>query len=172
MWSAATNATLRSKCPLPWNLTIVTFAYVDPGHQTHTELYSWGAAHGPLWDALREKGRRVRVIGIAVENAILDRTNRVLEKWAAAEPGATPEGPTPEQEIKTIRDAMKRNDLGRIWSNMEARGKAMKRCGGAHENAPRSQKLAKLRQESRLTTIQHGKPCALRIEMRAAERDV
>ena len=110
MRSAATNATLRSKCPLAVEPEIITFVYVDPGHQTHTELYSWGAAHGPLWDALREKGRRVRVIGIAVENAILDRTNRVLEKWAAAEPGATHEGPTPKQEIKLLRDAMQQND--------------------------------------------------------------
>ena len=46
----------------------------------------WGTAHGPLWDALRKKGRQVRVIGIAVENAIVDRTARVLEAWAAADP--------------------------------------------------------------------------------------
>ena len=32
-------------------------AYIDPGHATDTELYSWGAAHGPLWDALRKKGQ-------------------------------------------------------------------------------------------------------------------
>ena len=57
MWSAPTNATLRSKMPLAVEPEIITFVYVDPGHQTDTELYSWGAAHGPLWDALREKGR-------------------------------------------------------------------------------------------------------------------
>ena len=56
---ATASATLRSNCPLPWNLTIVTFVYADPGHQTHTELHAWGAAHGPLWDALRKKGRQV-----------------------------------------------------------------------------------------------------------------
>ena len=110
------------KLPLAVDPETVTFAYVDPGHQTDRELYSWGAAHGPLWDALRKKGRQVRVIGIGVENATVDRTERVLEKWAAAEPGAshegpTPkpgashEGPTPKQEIETIRAAMKRNDL-------------------------------------------------------------
>ena len=96
--------------PLAVEPEIITFVYVDPGHQTHTELYSWGAAHGPLWDALREKGRQVRVIGIAVENAILDRTARVLGKWAAAEPGATHEGPTVNQEINLISDAMKQDD--------------------------------------------------------------
>ena len=98
------------KLPLAVEPEIVTFVYADPGHQTDRELYSWGAAHGPLWDALRKKGRQVRVIGIAVENAIVDRTDRVLKKWAAAEPGATHEGPTPKQEINAIRDAMKQDD--------------------------------------------------------------
>ena len=54
------------KLPLAVEPEIVTFVYIDPGHQTDRELCSWGAAHGPLWDALRKKGRQVRVIGIAV----------------------------------------------------------------------------------------------------------
>ena len=74
--------------------------------QTDTELHSWGAAHGPLWDALRKKGRQVRVIGIAVENATVDRTARVLETWAAAEPETPDEGLTVKQEIKAIDEAM------------------------------------------------------------------
>ena len=98
------------KLPLAADPKTVTFAYVDPGHSTATELCSWGAAHGPLWDALRKKGRQVRVIGIAVENATLDRTARVLEAWAAAEPGKPDEGLTAKQEIKAIREAMKADD--------------------------------------------------------------
>ena len=49
------------KLPLAVDPEIVTFAYVNPGHATDTELHSWGAAHGPLWDALRKKGRQVRL---------------------------------------------------------------------------------------------------------------
>ena len=98
------------KLPLAVDPEIVTFVYVDPGHQTDRELYSWGAAHGPLWDALRKKGRQVRVIGIAVENPIVDRAARVLEKWAAAEPGTSDERLTAKQEIKAIREAMKADD--------------------------------------------------------------
>ena len=98
------------KLPLAVDPETVTFAYVNPGHQTDTELHSWGAAHGPLWDALRKKGRQVRVIGIAVENATLDRTDRLLERWAAAQPGTSDEGLTPKQEIKAIQDAMIRRD--------------------------------------------------------------
>ena len=98
------------KLPLAEDAQTTTFVYIDPGHQTDRELHSWGAAHGPLWDALRKKGRQVRVIGIAVENPIVDRAARVLEKWAAAKPGTPDEGLTPKQEIKAIRDAMKQKD--------------------------------------------------------------
>ena len=99
------------KLPLASDPETITFVYIDPGHQTDRELYSWGAAHGPLWDALRKKGRQVRVIGIAVENAIVDRAARVLEKWAAAEPGTSDEGLTAKQEIKAIQDALIQQDL-------------------------------------------------------------
>ena len=98
------------KLPLAVDPEIVTFVYIDPGHQTDRELYSWGAAHGPLWEALRKKGQQVRVIGIAVENTTLDRTARVLEAWAAADPGTPDEGLTAKQEIKAIDEAMTRKD--------------------------------------------------------------
>ena len=98
------------KLPLAVEPETVTFAYVDPGHQTDRELYSWGAAHGPLWDALRKRGRQVRVLGIAAENLILERTRRVLERWAAADPGTSDEGLTEKQEIKAIDDALIHND--------------------------------------------------------------
>ena len=98
------------KLPLAGDAETVTFAYVDPGHQTDRELHSWGAAHGPLWDALRKKGRQVRVIGIAAENETVDRTARVLRAWAAADPGTPTEGLTVKQEIKAIDEAMTHKD--------------------------------------------------------------
>ena len=94
------------KLPLAVDPQTVTFAYVDPGRSTDTELHSWGAAHGPLWDALRTKGRQVRVIGIAVENAAVDRTARLLEAWAAADPGKPDQGLTVKQEIKLVGEAI------------------------------------------------------------------
>ena len=116
---------------------IVTFVYADPGHQTHTELHAWGAAHGPLWDALRKKGRQVRVVGIAVKNAILDRTDRVLEKWAAA-PSGTSHELTPKQEINLISEAMKQDDdeFLALYGDF---GGAMQRLGVLYKNA-RSQR--------------------------------
>ena len=116
------------KLPLAVDPETVTFVYADPGHQTDRELYSWRAAHGPLWDALRKKGRQVRVIGIGVENTTVDRADRVLKRWAAADPGTSHEGPTPKQEIKAIRDAMKQKDreflapYGGFWGAMKRLG--------------------------------------------------
>ena len=120
------------KLPLAADARTVTFAYVNPGHQTDTELHSWGAAHGPLWDALRKKGRQVRVIGIAVENATVDRTALVLEAWAAEEPGTPDEGLTVKQEIKAIRDAMKQKDR-EFLARYGGFGPAMKRAAALYK---------------------------------------
>ena len=98
------------KLPLAADDETVTFAYVDPGHQTGRELHSWGAAHGQLWDALRKKGRQVRVIGIAAKNETVDRTARVLQAWTATAPKETGEGRTLRQEIKRIDTALRTND--------------------------------------------------------------
>ena len=124
------------KLPLAVDPETVTFAYIDPGHQTDRELHSWRAAHGPLWDALRKKGRQVRVIGIAVENAIVDRAVRVLEKWAATEPGTTDEeGLTRKQEIKAIQDAMIQRDT-EFFVPYGGRGPAMKRAAALMNMPP------------------------------------
>ena len=98
------------KLPLAVDAETVTFTYVDPGHSTASELHSWGAAHGALWDALRKKGRQVRVIAIGAENKTVERAGRVLRAWAAAEPGKSPEGMTVKQEIKLIGEAMDHDD--------------------------------------------------------------
>ena len=70
------------------------------------------------------------MIGIAVENAILDRTDRVLETWAAADPGTSDEGLTPKQEINAIRAAMRQKDR-EFLAPYGGFGGAMQRLGGA-----------------------------------------
>ena len=77
-------------------------------------------------------GRQVRVIGIAVQNAVLDRTARVLERWAAAEPGTTDEGLTPKQEIKAIEAAMKQKDR-KFLARYGGFGEAMQRAAALHK---------------------------------------
>ena len=98
------------KLPVAGGARTVTFAYVDPGHSTAGELHSWGAAHGPLWDAIRAKKRRVEVIAIGAELDAVLRADRVLQLWAAAEPGKVIEGLTVKQEISAIREALHRDD--------------------------------------------------------------
>ena len=99
------------KLPVAGGDKTVTFAYVDPGHATAVELHSWGAAHGPLWDAIRAKGRRVEVIAIGAQLDMVLRADRVLQLWAAAEPGKVATGLTVKQEISAISDAIDNRDM-------------------------------------------------------------
>ena len=81
------------KLPVAGGARTVTFAYVDPGRDDHrANCNTWGAAHGPLWDAIRAKGRRVEVIAIGAELDTVLRSDRVLQLWAAAEPGKVVNG--------------------------------------------------------------------------------
>ena len=99
------------KLPVAGGADTVTFAYVDPGRDTTGELNTWGGAHGPLWDAIRAKGRRVEVIAIGAELDMVLRADRVLQLWAAAEPGKVIEGLTVKQEIELLERALDRQDL-------------------------------------------------------------
>ncbi len=98
------------KLPVAGGDDTVTFAYADPGRDTSGELNSWGAAHGQLWDAIRAKGRRVEVIAIGAELDAVLRADRVLQLWAAAEPGKVATGLTVKQEISAIREALHNGD--------------------------------------------------------------
>ena len=69
----------------------------DPGRDTTGELNSWGAAHGPLWDAIRAQGRRVEVIAIGAALDAVLRADRLLQLWATAEPGKVIEGLKPSR---------------------------------------------------------------------------
>ena len=121
------------KLPVAGGNKTVTFAYVDPGHATAVELNSWGAAHGPLWDAIRAKGRRVEVIAIGAELDTVLRADRVLQLWAAAEPGKVIEGLTVKQEISAIREALHKDDQ-----------EFMSQYGGINQAADRYKELLTL----------------------------
>ena len=98
------------KLPVAGDADTVTFAYADPGHATAVELHSWGAAHGPLWDAIRAGGRRVEVVAIGAEVDTVMRADRVLQLWASAEPGKPATGLTVKQEIAAISEAIDHQD--------------------------------------------------------------
>ena len=121
------------KLPVAGGDKTVTFAYVDPGHATAVELHSWGAAHGPLWDAIRAKGRRVEVVAIGAELDAVLRADLVLQLWASAEPGKVIEGLTIKQEISAIREALHSDDLD-----------FMSQYGGINQGAARYKELLML----------------------------
>ena len=121
------------KLPVAGGADTVTFAYVDPGHATAVELHSWGAAHGQLWDAIRAKGRRVEVIAIGAELDAVLRADRLLQLWAAAEPGKVIEGLTVKQEISAIREALHKDDQ-----------EFMSQYGGMNQGAERYKELLTL----------------------------
>ena len=118
------------KLPVAGGDKTVTFAYVDPGRESTGELNSWGAAHGPLWDAIRAQGRRVEVIAIGAELDTVLRADRMLQLWAAAEPGKVIEGLTVKQEISAIREALLSDDLD-----------FMSQYGGMNQGAERYKEL-------------------------------
>ena len=128
-----TTALFALKLPVAGGDKTVTFAYVDPGRESTGELNSLGAAHGPLWDAIRAKGRRVEVIAIDAELDAVLRADRMLQLWAAAEPGKVIEGLTVKQEISAIREALLSDDL-----------EFMSQYGGMNQGAERYKELLTL----------------------------
>ena len=82
------------KLPIAVDAKTATFAYVDPGNDTDTELRSWGKAHRHLWGALRKKGRAVHVVAIGPNHTATMRAGTALRRWVRATPEATqiPEG--------------------------------------------------------------------------------
>ena len=100
------------KMPVAVEQDRAVFTYIDPGMGTPTELHSWGAAHQPLWQILRESGRRIEVVAAAWEQHLLDRAERVLTSWRwRAMTDA-------EQEAVMIRQAIDEAD----WDTLEPYG--------------------------------------------------
>ena len=101
------------KLPIAVDDQAATFVYVDAGQTTDSELRAWGAAHAPLWAALRARTFAVQVVGVGMGAAAADRAAPLLKYWSQDGDGAgvdTPTGQTqadPEisQEIGRLREA-------------------------------------------------------------------
>ena len=87
-------------------------------HQPRHEAQIWVRFAGPnklvhlvsLGEGPLRLGRRVEVIAIGAELDTVLRADRVLQLWAAAEPGKVVEGLTVKQEMRAIKEAIaKRN---------------------------------------------------------------
>ena len=59
------------------------FVHADPGYDTSTALRSWRDRHRRLWEALRELGWSVEVVGVACAQRQLGRAEKVLGNWTS-----------------------------------------------------------------------------------------
>ena len=96
----------------------MTFACVDPGLTTDSELRAWGKAHASLWAALRARTFAVQVVAIGAGEQAADRAEKVLRCWTREgdrQVEATPAGPTkadPEvqQELAELEHVLLHSD--------------------------------------------------------------
>ena len=106
------------KLPIAADTKTATFAYVDPGKYTDTELRSWGAAHEWLWRALRLKGIEVRAVVIGADYTATIRAEAALKTWSSRageqssqrEYGPSRNDPDVQEEIKYIETALNNAD--------------------------------------------------------------
>ena len=106
------------KLPIAANAKTATFAYVDPGKYTDTELRSWGAAHEWLWRALRSHGIEVRAVVIGADYTATIRAEAALKTWSSRAgeqssqqaDGPSRNDPDVKAEIKYIENALNNAD--------------------------------------------------------------
>ena len=98
------------KLPIAIDERAATFVYVDAGQSTDSELRAWGAAHAPLWAALRARTFAVHVVavGTGVDAApVLKRWTQNGNGRGAADPaGPTKADPDIRQEIARLETAI------------------------------------------------------------------
>ena len=102
------------KLPIAADTRTATFAYVDPGRYTDTELRSWGAAHEWLWRALRLQGIEVQVVVIGADYTATMRAEAALKTWSSRageqsrqrEYGPSRNDPDVQVEIRHIENAL------------------------------------------------------------------
>ncbi len=136
----------RLKLPIALEPSRAVFVYVDPGHETATALRSWGAAHRGFWKALRERDRKVEVVAVAREIEALERTERVLGRWAKNfDLAASAHDPLSGEEIAKIEQAI-------LTGNV----RVLEQYGGLQAALKRSIELKKLARKRSHKTIIEG----------------
>ena len=86
------------KLPIAVDDQAATFAYVDAGQTTDSELRAWGMAHAPLWAALRARTFAVHVVAVGTGADAADPT------------GQTQADPDIRQEIARVKHAIDDGD--------------------------------------------------------------
>jgi len=96
------------KMPIAAQPERVTFVYIDPEEVTDKGFRSWGSAHFPLWEKLRERHIRIRVVAVSRKLHLLNRCERILKQWAEGPLQA--EKNEEKQEIERINRAIDQQD--------------------------------------------------------------
>ena len=106
--------------PISISPETAAFVYADSGSDSGGNLVSWGSAHAPLWRALQQQGRQIRVVAVARDEAALARDNKLMRRWTQGQwPKACyPLTSAEEQEVEEIRLAFFRSD----WNALERWG--------------------------------------------------
>ena len=117
------------KLPIAVDEQAATFVYVDAGQTTDSELRAWGAAHAPLWAALRARTFAVHIVAVGTDAEAADRAAPVLSRWTQDGDGqgvADPDGPTQadpdiRQEIARLKTALTTGNrqMLREWGTFE-----------------------------------------------------
>ena len=129
------------KFPVAVDEKEATFAYVDPGLTTGSELRAWGKTHAPLWAALRARNFAVQVVAIGAGEQAADRAEKVLRYWTREgdrQAEATPAGPT--QADPDVQQELA--ELKRVFVQVDR--KALQALGGVGAATRRLLALRKL----------------------------
>ena len=121
------------KCPVAVDAQAATFVYVDPGLTTDSELRAWGAAHAPLWAALRARTFAVHVVAVGTGFEAADRAASVLKRWARAGDG---QAETPTAGL-TKADPDIRQEIARLEDAITSGNRQKLRAAGGFEKAAR-----------------------------------
>ncbi len=103
--------------PVALDSSRAVFVHADPGYDTSTALRSWRDRHLRLWEALREVGWSVEVVGVAGGPRELRRARTILGNWVGAAAS-----PVPSDQPETI--AAVRREIARVENAIRGRDEA------------------------------------------------
>ena len=141
------------KLPIAVDDQAATFVYVDAGQTTDSELRAWGAAHTPLWAALRARTFAVQVVGVGMGAEAADRAAPVLTYWTQDGDGTGVDNPTGQtQADPDIRQEIARLREGTMGGNRSLLGE----WGGYKKAVERLMMLRQLPDGTPTTTTARG----------------
>ena len=141
------------KLPIAVDDQAATFVYVDSGQTTDSELRAWGAAHAPLWAALRARTFAVQVVGVGAGAGAADRAAPVLTYWTQDGDGTGVDNPTGQtQADPDIRQEIARLREGTMGGNRSLLGE----WGGYKRAVERLMALRQLPDGTPTTTKARG----------------